>query len=96
MQSSSDPRIINPLGSQALLDSANRTRIIFTLEDNVQAGGFGEKAAARLCNHPVQVKSISWPDAFIEQGTTQQLMDRYGFNIDEMTERIVALLENQA
>lgn len=70
--------------------------MIFTMEDNVQAGGFGEKVAARLCNHPVLVKSISWPDMFIEQGTTQQLQDRYGFAIDELTERIVALIENKA
>ena len=39
---------------------------------------------------------ISWPDAFIEQGTTQQLQDRYGFKKDELIERIVALFENQA
>ncbi len=91
-----DPRFVKPLDEEALLASANRTRMIFTMEDNVQAGGFGEKVAARLCNHPVLVKSISWPDMFIEQGTTQQLQDRYGFAIDELTERIVALIENKA
>ena len=91
-----DPRILKPLDDEALAASAARTRVIFTMEDNVQAGGLGEKVAARLCNHPTQVKSISWPDAFIEQGTTQQLQDRYGFNKDELIERIVALFENQA
>lgn len=91
-----DPRFVKPLDEEALLASANRTRMIFTMEDNVQAGGFGEKVAARLCNHRVLVKSISWPDMFIEQGTTQQLQDRYGFAIDELTERIVALIENKA
>ena len=91
-----DPRIVKPLDEEALLDSADRTKVLFTMEDNVQAGGFGEKVAARLCNHKTPVKSISWPDAFIEQGTTGELMDRYGFNQEELIERIVALLENQA
>jgi len=91
-----DPRILKPLDETALTASAVRTRMIFTMEDNVQAGGFGEKVAARLCNTNVPVRIISWPDAFIEQGTTQQLRDRYGFNKDELIERIVALVENQA
>lgn len=90
-----DPRFLKPLDEAALLASADRTRLIVTLEDNVKAGGFGEAVAARLCNHPVEVMPISWPDAFIEQGTTAQLLDRYGFNKDEITERIVATLENK-
>nr|MCR5135003.1 1-deoxy-D-xylulose-5-phosphate synthase [Clostridiales bacterium] len=91
-----DPRILKPLDENALLASADRTRLIVTLEDNVAAGGFGETVAARLCNHPIQVLHVSWPDAFIEQGTTAQLQDRYGFNKDELIERIVATLENKA
>ncbi len=91
-----DPRILKPLDENALLASADRTRLIVTLEDNVAAGGFGETVAARLCNHPVQVLHVSWPDAFIEQGTTAQLQNRYGFNKDELIERIVATLENKA
>ncbi len=90
-----DPVCVKPLDCQALEASAQRVPYIFTLEDNVLSGGFGEKVAARLCNSSTVVKSICWPDAFLEQGTPQELYDKYGFQAATLAERIRDILEGK-
>ena len=87
------PRILKPVDQEAVLDSAARTKVLFTMEDNVLTGGFGEKMAAWLRDEDVVVKSICWPDSFIPQGSVDELFERYGFGVPELTERMLGFLE---
>jgi 1-deoxy-D-xylulose-5-phosphate synthase len=91
-----DARMLKPLHNDKIFKSAFRTKHIFTLEDNVIGGGFGEKLAAILTNVDVDVRSIAWPNAFIEQGSQDDLYLRYGFNAEELAERIATLFEEKA
>lgn len=89
-------RFVRPLDEKALRASAERTKLLVTLEDNVVAGGFGENLAAACMDSPVKVLNFGWPDCFIEHGSRGQLFEKYGLDSESITERICEHLEKQA
>lgn len=89
-------RFVRPLDKKALEASADRSRLIVTLEDNVVTGGFGEHLTAAVMESPVKVLNFGWPDCFIEHGSCGQLFEKYGLDPKSITERICDYLEKQA
>lgn len=87
---------ITPLDSETLLKSAAEYPLIVTLEDNLIAGGIGEKISSILTNYDTKVINIGWPGKFIEQGTCEQLYRKYNMDSESIAERIVQELEKQA
>lgn len=88
-------RFVRPLDKKAILESASRTKLLVTLEDNVITGGFGENLAAAMMESPVKVLNFGWPDRFIEHGSCSQLFEKYGLDPDTITERICEYIEKQ-
>lgn len=84
-------RIVKPLDLDTLEESASRTKLIVTLEDNVVSGGFGQAVAAELHNTPVL--NLGWPDEFIEHGSTAELYEKFGLDAESITERICNYIE---
>ena len=104
-------RFLKPLDESALLDSINRTKVIVTLEDNVITGGFGScvtdfiqstgnKAAGQSGtteeNTGVKVLKIGWPEKFIEHGSIDELLHKYGLDAKQVAERICEFIERKA
>ena len=87
-------RFVKPLDKETLLESAARTKLIVTLEDNVLAGGFGGQIAAALSGSDTKVYSFGWPDRFIEHGSSEQLFKKYGLDAETIAERIVDIIES--
>jgi len=69
-------RFLQPLPAELMEVAASCPRIA-TIEDNIVDGGFGEACRAALPNS-VDVLSIGFPKAFIQQATRDQLFQRYG------------------
>ena len=86
-------RILKPLDLEAVEESASRTKLIVTLEDNVISGGFGQAIAAELKN--TDILNLGWPDEFIEHGTSQELYEKHGLDPQSITERICNYIEEQ-
>lgn len=84
-------RILKPLDLEAIKESASRTKLIVTLEDNVISGGFGQALAAELNN--TDILNLGWPDEFIEHGTSQELYEKHGLDPHSITERICNYIE---
>lgn len=89
-------RFVRPLDEQAIRASAERSKLIVTLEDNVVTGGFGENLAAAMMESPVKVLNFGWPDSFIEHGSNEQLFAKYGLDPESIAERICEYIEKQA
>ena len=71
-----------------------KSKLIVTVEDNVEAGGFGEMIT---CLYPdKKVLRIAWPDKFIEQGKTEELFQRYKMDVRGIAERIEKEIEGKA
>ncbi len=65
-------RFVKPLDTELLLESAQSTKLIVTMEDNIISGGFGTAVMEALqdgnCLRPVE--RIGWPDQFVEHGNS--------------------------
>ncbi|MDD4101137.1 MAG: 1-deoxy-D-xylulose-5-phosphate synthase [Kiritimatiellae bacterium] len=87
-------RFIKPLDAEKLRAQARETALIVTLENGAVAGGFGSAVREALAeiNSPCAVMSCGWPDAFIGQGTTSQLLEDAGLTPAEIAGEILARL----
>jgi 1-deoxy-D-xylulose-5-phosphate synthase len=65
-------RFVKPLDTELLLESAQGSKLIVTMEDNIISGGFGTAIMEALqegnCLRPVE--RIGWPDQFVEHGNS--------------------------
>lgn len=83
-------RFISPLDTKVLDYAAERCRMLVTMEENVHAGGFGEKAAAYFAERgkKVNLRNIALPDHYIEHGDTEVLREKYGLTAEKIAEEI--------
>ncbi len=90
-------RFAKPLDTELLLASAQRSKLIVTLEDHAITGGFGtgvmEALQAANCLRPVE--RIGWPDEFIEHGSSvEKLRESVGLDADSMLERVLGRIHS--
>lgn len=75
-------RFVKPI-DEKLLRSIEENHII-TLEDNVKAGGFGEKVCGFMTENGLlknkTFRAFAYDDKFIPQGTVQELQRDFGLN----------------
>jgi len=72
---------IKPLDTQAILQSASKTRCVVTAEEHQLNGGLGDAVCQVLSrNLPTPVEMIGVDNSFGESGTPEQLMEKYGLN----------------
>jgi 1-deoxy-D-xylulose-5-phosphate synthase len=90
-------RFVAPLDEEMLKRVADEFDYIFTFEDNILSGGFGSRVDTLLAQYGcgAVVKNFAFPDAYIEQGTRQQLFERYKMDCDGLYKRIKELLNNE-
>lgn len=87
-----DLGFIKPLDKELLTEIFQQYKIIITIEDGVISGGAGEAIVSFAHRHQFTSKIINLgvPDEFIEQGTTDELMDFTGIS----AEKIVRVIKN--
>lgn len=80
-----DARYVKPLDEGAILALARATGTLFTVEEQVLAGGFGSAVLELLADHPevrARVKCHGLPDQFIEHGAQALLRKLEGLTPD--------------
>ncbi len=84
-------RFVKPIDRELLLEQAKKAKLIVTLEDHVIAGGFGSAVLETLqdAGLEVPVERIGWPDAFVEHGSTVEILRAaHGLAPDDMYRRV--------
>ncbi|MBR3146735.1 MAG: 1-deoxy-D-xylulose-5-phosphate synthase [Eubacterium sp.] len=71
-----------------------RGKPVFTVEDGIDEGGFGQQLKARLAG-TCDVTVMAWPERFIEHGSCEDLYERYGLSGNKIAERIRKQLEGE-
>ncbi len=73
---------IKPLDKEAILNSAQKTKNVITIEDNVKSGGMGEAIATLLLENGINAKfkAFALPDTPITHGTTDELDKHFGLD----------------
>lgn len=97
-----NPTLINarfayPMDSEYIKSLAKNHRYIFTLEDNILSGGFGEHFTMEIVNSGEKSCSIfnfAFPNAYIEQGSREQLFEKYGMDKEHILEKILKRIED--
>ena len=85
-------RFVSPLDNELLHSYAKRCNTWVTLEENVKAGGFGEKVSAFLTEYNyknIQQINISIPDCFVEQGSPDELKQQFGLDSKSIFKKII-------
>jgi 1-deoxy-D-xylulose-5-phosphate synthase len=76
-------RFIKPLDEKLIIDIAQKTKKIITVEENVLAGGFGSAVLECLNRAGIRdavVKRIGIDDEFVEHGSQRILREKYGLD----------------
>ncbi|PKM10270.1 MAG: 1-deoxy-D-xylulose-5-phosphate synthase, partial [Gammaproteobacteria bacterium HGW-Gammaproteobacteria-3] len=83
-------RFIKPLDEALLLELAKSHEVFVTIEENVIAGGAGSAVNEFLQAQKIlmPVLNLGLPDAFIEQGTREQLLTLCGLDTTGIRSRI--------
>lgn len=87
-------RFIKPLDKECILQMADKTEAIVTMEENVLNGGFGSAVVELLVDEgrSIPVLRFGIPDEFIEQGTQSELREQCGLTPEQMSEKINDML----
>ena len=88
-----DVEIVKPLD---LIAVDRNCRLLVTLEDNDVFGGFGTHLTSALKNDDINILNFGWPDKFIEQGSYDELAEKYGLMPQQIAERICEQIEGKA
>ncbi len=85
-------RFVKPLDEDLILDMAKSHDVLITAEENVLSGGAGSAVNRFLQAQQIlmPVLNIGLPDAFIEQGTREELLAQCGLDTRGMLESIEA------
>lgn len=84
---------VKPLDAAALRDISEHFEQIVTVEDGVLSGGFGSAVVAFLSDEKIHipVTRLGLPDAFVEQGSVDQLMAIHGLDAKSLAKTFSAL-----
>ena len=84
-------RFVKPI-DEALIDELVKThKLLVTIEENVQTGGYGERVLEYVSRkgYDVKVLILALPDKYIEHGNIDVLRKVTGIDSQSMTERII-------
>ena len=84
-------RFIKPIDEAMIDELAKEHKLIVTIEENVQTGGYGEKVLEYVARKGLDVKVLilALPDQYIEHGNISVLRQETGIDSQTMTERII-------
>jgi len=90
-------RFAKPLDSDLILELADRTKRLVTVEENALIGGFGSAVLSLLSNNTgVNLLRIGIPDEFVEHGSQELLRANYGLNAEGITHHILSFFPELA
>jgi 1-deoxy-D-xylulose-5-phosphate synthase len=90
-------RFVKPLDVETLLQYAQSTTLLATLEENTVQGGFGSAVLEALSREQVVVEALNFgiPDRFIAQGTPEEQREDAGISPERILDSLRGRLQSQ-
>ena len=81
-----------------MLEFANKTKHIITVEENVLQGGFGSAILEEIQDHDkdINIINLGIPDTFVEHGPQNVLRAKYQIDAQGIYNTVKKMLENDA
>ena len=88
-------RFVKPLDTALLDQLAENHKLVVTVEENVQNGGYGQHVCGYMeeCHPEVQVLPVAIPDCFVAHGGVDSLRAKLGLSTSAITDKIMKTLE---
>lgn len=88
-------RFVKPMDEEVLRRMAKTHKLFVTIEEGVEAGGYGERVSSYAFKEelPVKVLINAIPDKYVEQGSIARLRKEILLDADSMVEKIVNAYE---
>lgn len=84
---------IKPLDSKTIIQAAEETGAIVTVEEHQVTGGLGGAVAECVGqNFPVPLKIIGIEDRFGESGTPSELLDKFGLTVENIKQAVLQVI----
>ena len=84
--------VIKPFDSATVINSANKTGLVCTIENHSVIGGLGSAVCECLSESaPHRVVRIGINDVFGQSGTPKELLEYYGLDAESIANRIIEL-----
>lgn len=85
-------RFVKPIDEKAIDEIVKDHKLIVTIEENVKAGGFGQRVLDYIerKKYNVSVCNLALPDDYIEHGNVDVLRKEVGLDAENMTEQIIS------
>ncbi len=87
-------RSIKPLDKELILKLTKKIRRIYTVEENVTAGGFGSAVSELLLSLDIHshITAIGLPDIFFEHAPAENILEKYGLTPHGIADKILNTL----
>ncbi len=87
-------RFVKPIDEQMIDEIINTHKIIFTLEENVIKGGYGENVLKYVVSrgYDTKVINIGIPNMFVPQGNTKLLKEKLGLSKSAIFDKITDII----
>jgi len=87
---------IKPIDANVLVKAVRETGALVTVEEHSIFGGLGSAVSEVLCTlAPAPLEMVGIPDTFAESGDYEELLDKYGMSIRNITEAALKVLERK-
>lgn len=88
-----DMHSIKPIDEQAILEAANETKAIITIEEHGAIGGMGSIVSQLVGSKcPIPVINMTLPDSPVIAGKSQEVFDYYGLNAEGIIKNVQELM----
>ena len=87
-------RFVQPL-DKSLLINLRKFETIYTIEENVLAGGLGERIAAALCVEDCVVNPLALPNSFAKQGSRDELLREHNLDANGIYKQIIKAIKHR-
>lgn len=90
-------RFVKPLDDKLILESAAKTGMVVTFEDNLAKGGFGSSILELINKNGFKARTtiFGFPDMPILHGSRKELFEKYGLDKDTLSREIIRMLRNK-
>lgn len=85
-------RFVKPLDLDTVKKSIKKTGMLVTIEDNIVDTGFASRVNYLINDCNCKILNLGYPEEFIKHATVDQIEEKYGMNVDGITERIIKFI----
>ena len=91
-------RFVKPLDGELLIQCAGSGAPVFTCEENIIAGGFGDAISELLENEGMKNRlvRIGIPDRFVPHGRRDELLAEVGLSSDKIAATVIGILRDKS